>query len=183
MPEANEKSSAKVKKLLDSELKKLRGNRNTNETELLLEDQDSIPDEISEEKIYRFPQGISLKIYVYLLKKFNKSQSLDDNTLSESIFNKKSNKIIAGLIWGIPIIVISLVIIFNNPLVEVLFLSCICSLFMVLGDLSLIFLFNRINPIHKRVTKKPLLNTILFGGILTFWVWIIPFFIIYSYYN
>ena len=181
LPEASEKSSERVKELLDSELKKRQIPRNTDETEPILEDQDSIPIEISEQTISRFSQGISLKSYVYLLKKFNNSQSIDDNTLLGSKFNKKSNKIIAGLIWVIPIIVISIVRMLDTLLVEVIFLSCMSALLMVVGDLSLTFLFNKINPVGKRTSKILLQQTALFGGMITFWIWLIPFFVIYLY--
>lgn len=198
LPEASEKSKERVKELLESELKKQQRTRNTDETELILEDQDSLTTDIGEVKIKRSPQGISLKNYVYLLKKFNKSQSIDDNTLLESKFNLKSNKILAGLLWDIPITIVIIRIlpmiilrILNyspkfselsfNPLVHVIFLSCICAFFMAVGDLSLNFLFNRINPVETRVSKILLQQTALFGGIVTCWIWFVPFFVIYFY--
>ncbi|MCK4285647.1 MAG: ABC transporter ATP-binding protein, partial [Candidatus Lokiarchaeota archaeon] len=183
LPEVSEKSSERVQELLMSELKKQSNNHNTNERELILKDQDSSPISMSKEKITRYPQGISLKIYVYLLKKFNKSESLDDEALSDSIFNKSFNKILVGLIWGYSILLISIVKILlpSNTLIGVFFLSCMCALFMVVGDLSLIFLFNRNNPVDKRVSKILLQQTALFGGILTFFIWFVPFFVIYLY--
>jgi oligopeptide/dipeptide ABC transporter ATP-binding protein len=179
LPEASEKSAKKVKELLESEIKRLE----TNETNSLLEDQDPVFNGSSEEENYRYPQGISLKIYAYFLKKFNKTQSLDDYTLTDSKFNNNSYKVIAGLIWGCTILVVSIVKILysQEPLVEVLFLSCMCALFMVVGDLSLTFLFNRMNPANKRVTKILFKQTALFGGMITFLIWIIPFFVIYLY--
>jgi oligopeptide/dipeptide ABC transporter ATP-binding protein len=52
---------------------------------------------------------------------------------------------------------------------------------MVLGDFSLTLLFNRINPIDRRVPKKILKNTFLFGGVITLWIWNALFFIFYMY--
>ncbi|KKK40962.1 hypothetical protein LCGC14_0545480 [marine sediment metagenome] len=181
LPEASEKSSKRVKELLFSELKKQSNSRNINETELGLENQDSFSN-VSEDKIIHFPQGISLKIYAYIFKKFNKSNSLDDKTLSESKFNNSFNKIIVGLIWGYPIVLILIVrLLLPNTLTEILFLSSMCALFMVVGDLALIFLFNRLNPVGKRVPNILLQHTALFGGMVTFWLWIVPFFVIYLY--
>ena len=181
LPDASEKSSKRIKDILTLELKKQSGIRNSKETELGLENQDSLFN-TSEAKSSRFPHGISLKIFVYYFQKFNKSNSLDDNTLSDSKFNKNSNKGLAGLLWSVPILVILIIrFLLPNPLTEVLFLSSLCALFMVIGDLSLIFLFNRLNPVDKRVSKRLLQHTALFGGMLTFWLWIVPFFVIYLY--
>jgi len=182
LPDSNEKSLKRVKELLDSEIMKQSSNRNAKETDILIKDHESSSDLGSEDKVTYYPQGISLKTYVYLLKKFNLSDSLDDYDLSNSKLNTKNNKILVGLLWSIPIIVILIVsILFSNPLTEVLFLSCMCSLFMVVGDLSLIFLFNRINPGNKRISKILLQQTFLFGGFATFWIWMGPFFVIYLY--
>ena len=182
LPEESEKSSKRVKKLLDSELKKLSNNNNDNlnETELGIEDQESFFNS-SDDKIIRFPQGISLKIYAFLLKKFNK---LDDYSLSDSQFDINSSKGMAGLLLMILMIWTSFVILvvrllLPNDLTGVLFLSCFSALFMVVGDLSLIFLFNRVNPVDKRISKILLQQTALFGGMVTFWLWMVPFFVIY----
>ena len=182
LPEMSEKSSKKVEELLISELKKQSINHNTKEIELGLADQDPSYNG-SEDKISRFPQGISLKFYAFLLKKFNKS---DDYSLSESQFDINSNKGMAGLLLMILTIgtsFVSLVVrlLLPNDLTGVIFLSCLCALFMVVGDLSLIFLFNRLNPVDKRISKTLFQQTMLFGGTFTFWLWIIPFFVIYLY--
>ncbi|MFW9896343.1 MAG: ABC transporter ATP-binding protein, partial [Candidatus Thorarchaeota archaeon] len=63
---------------------------------------------------------------------------------------------------------------------DVIYLSCLSALFMVIGDIILILLFNYINPENKRNSKILLQNTFILGGILTFWIWMLPFFIIYS---
>jgi oligopeptide/dipeptide ABC transporter ATP-binding protein len=181
LPESSEKSAKRVKKLLVSELRK---QSNVGEdTELLLEDEDFSTAIISEEQVTNYPQGISLKIYVYLLKKLNISSSLDEEVLKENKLNKKSNKIIAGLSLGIPIIVILLVrMLFPlNSLIEVLFLSCICAFFLVVADLVLVLLFHKMSATDKRISKSLLQQTTLYGGVAAFWIWIIPFFVIYSY--
>ncbi|MHA2182636.1 MAG: hypothetical protein ACXAAH_14545, partial [Promethearchaeota archaeon] len=183
LPESSEKSSKKVKELLVSELKKQHRNYNAEGTELLVEDQDSHANIISEEKVTNYPQGITLKSFVYLLKKLKVSTSLEDETLTDNKLNKKSNKILTGLLWGIPILVILLVrmLIIPNLFTEVLFLSCMCALFMVGGDLALTFLFNRISTVDKRISKIFFRQSALYGGLLSFWIWIIPFFVIYLY--
>jgi len=184
LPDSSEKSSKRVKELLVLELKKQSRNYNAKKAELLLEDQDSFANIISEGIVTNYPQGISLKSYVYLLKKLNISASLDDEAaLTDHKLNKKSNKILAGLLWGIPILVILLVriLITPNPLTEVLFLSCMCAFFMVVGDLSLIFLLNRISTVDKRISKIFFQQSALYGGLVTFWIWIVPFIVIYLY--
>jgi oligopeptide/dipeptide ABC transporter ATP-binding protein len=183
LPASSEKSLKRVKKLLVSELKKQSRNFNAEETELLLEDQDSSANIISEKKVTNYPQGISLKSYVYLLKKLKISPSLDDETLTDHKLNNKSNKILAGLLWGIPILVVLLIrmLITPNPFTEVLSLSCMCAFFMVVGDLSLTFLFNRISTVDKRISKIFFQQSALYGGLITFWIWIVPFFVIYLY--
>ena len=102
--------------------------------------------------------------------------------LLNSVFNKKSSKILGGLLWGITLVISIIVrLIKPNILVDVFFLSYVCALILIFGDFFLIFLFNRINPVDKRIPKILLQNTILFGGIITFWIWMVPFFIIYTY--
>jgi len=179
LPDASEKSLKRVKELLESELKKFNRKQDTNEKELLSEDQE----DISGDEDRRFPQGISLKIYIYFLRKFGKSQSIDDVSLLESKFNTTSNKIIIGLIWGLPIIIISIfkILLSSNTLVGVLFLSCMSALFTVVADLSITYLFNKMNPVNKRASKILLQHTVLFGGFITYWVWVVPFFVIYLY--
>ena len=65
LPESGEKSSKKVKALLVSELKKQ--SKSLNDTEFLSGDQISSSNDFSEENVTYFPQGISLKNYVFLL--------------------------------------------------------------------------------------------------------------------
>ncbi|MHA1985771.1 MAG: ABC transporter ATP-binding protein [Promethearchaeota archaeon] len=182
LPESGEKSSKKVKELLVSELKKQ--TKSLNDTELLSADQISTSNDFSEEEeVTYFPQGISLKIYVTLLKRFKISSSLDDYALTDSKFNKKSNKILAGLVLGIPIIIFIIVrlVLPSNIFTGVLFLSCLCALFMVIGDNLLTFLINRINTDEKRVSKIILLQSAIYGGAVTFWIWMVPFVVIYLY--
>ena len=179
LPDASEKSEKRVKELLESELKKFNRKQDTNEKELLSEEQE----DISGDRDRRFPQGISLKIYIYFLRKFDKSQSIDDVSLLESKFNTTSNKIIIGLIWGLPIIIISIfkILLSSNTLVGVLFLSGMSALFMVVADLSITYLFNKMNPVNKRASKILLQHTVFFGGFITYWIWVVPFLVIYLY--
>ena len=182
LPEASEISSKRVEKLLDSELKKLNRTNHTDETEIILEKQDAS----SEDKARRFPQGISLKIYVYFLRKYCNIQSLDESTLSESKFNNRINKIInifvlpviIILIYVLPVIIIILP---SSKLIGVISLSFISAFFMVVADLSITFLFNKINPVSKRAPKILFQQSAIFGGFLTFWIWLAPFFVIYFY--
>ena len=190
LPEISEKSSQKIQLLLQSEIEKQVRYSNVIETEQVLDNQDSIPSLKSEEKIVRPPEGISFKIYSYFLKKFGKSRTeipyqREEKILSESVFRKKFIKILVGISWviivGVFVITIFQIPVNPNLLLNVFFLSYMCALFMVLGDFSLTLLFNRINPIDKRVPKKVIQDTYLFGGLITFWIWMAPFFIIYTY--
>ncbi|MFX1573549.1 MAG: ABC transporter ATP-binding protein [Promethearchaeota archaeon] len=179
LPELSEMSSKKVQKLLELEVETKHANVIT--TELTLENQDSTLD--SEVTEFRPPEAISFKNYTYLLRKFAKIRYLDEETSTNNIFNRK--KKVAIILWsvtlGILAVIISLILFFSDLIFQVLFLSYLCALFLVGGDISLIFIFNRMNPINKRAPKKLIQNTILYGGLFTFWTWIIPFFIIYMY--
>jgi peptide/nickel transport system ATP-binding protein len=179
LPEASEKSIKRVKDLFESDLKKINRTQNTEETEILLEEQD----DSGEYEVTRFPQGISLKAYVYFLRKFYKTQSIDDSTLLNSKINTVTNKIIAGLILGCPIILISIfrILLPSINFVGVLYLSLLSALFMVVVDLTITFLINRINPANRRASKILLQQAAIFGGTITFLVWFVPIFVIYFY--
>ncbi len=183
LPEISERSSKKIQKLLQSEIEKQIRHDNTHKTELVLEDQDSIiPNLNAKDRVFRLPEGISFKIYAYFLKKFGNSRLLDEKLLLNSVFNKKSSKILGGLLWAVTLVISIIVrLIKPNSLVDVFFLSYVCAFILIFGDFFLIFLFNRINPVDKRIPKILLQNTILFGGIIAFWIWMVPFFIIYTY--
>ncbi|MHA2132161.1 MAG: hypothetical protein ACW99L_19490, partial [Promethearchaeota archaeon] len=86
LPEIKEKSAYKIQELLESEL-------NNQKTIAQIED---------EHKEIRFPEGISFKVYLFVLKKLYKS-SLEDEIFLE---NENANKrhILGGLAWGISII-------------------------------------------------------------------------------
>ena len=182
LPEASVESTRKVKELLDVEIKKSKMSINS---DLVMEDRESIFSDISEENEPRFPQGISLHFYTYLFKKITKSQSIEENSLLESNFNKESNKILAGLIWGLIIetMILSFFLYMSKSytLAGVLFLSCISAFFMVVGDLTITYLFNRINPVNTRVPKIILQHSAIYGGLLTFGIWMVPFFAIFLY--
>ncbi|MHA2343925.1 MAG: ABC transporter ATP-binding protein [Candidatus Hodarchaeales archaeon] len=167
LPEIKEKSAYKIQELLESEL-------NNQKTIAQIED---------EHKEIRFPEGISFKVYLFVLKKLYKS-SLEDEIFLE---NENANKrhILGGLAWGISIIgcitFMVLTYIFSNTIIATLSLSINSSLFMVLGDLAIILLFNRINDKQSRTPKIILEKTVLLGGVITFWVWMALFFVFYTY--
>ncbi len=181
LPESSEKSSKRVQQLLQLELEKQIGNNN--ETESILEYQDSTPDTKRGEGSIRLPEGISFKFYIYFIKKFNKSNLSDEEiVVSKRIFDNKFNTILTALLWGVMILTYAISILLRpNLIAEVLFLSVSCAFFLVLGDFFLILLFDRMNSVHNRVPKMLLRGSILLGGIITFWIWIGPFFIIYLY--
>ncbi|MHA2397480.1 MAG: ABC transporter ATP-binding protein [Promethearchaeota archaeon] len=179
LPETKEKSAQKIQKLLEAELNK--PTRLNQDTDLQVKSSNngsssSIEDEYRE---IRFPEGISFKAYLFALKKFKKS-SLDE----ESFLNKKTY-ILGGTFWAISLgsffIFLYLTRIISNIFIVISSLSLTCSLFMVLGDLSIIFLFNRVNNRGYRTPKEILRKTVLTGSVLTFWVWTVLFFIFYTY--
>ncbi|MFX1312082.1 MAG: ABC transporter ATP-binding protein [Promethearchaeota archaeon] len=179
LPEVGEMSTKKIQKILESEVETKHANAIT--TELTLENQDSTLD--SEIREFRAPEAISFKNYIYLLRKFTKIRYLDEESLTDSVSNRKRRMAIIfwGVTLGILAVIISLTLIFSDIIFQVFFLSYICALFLVVGDIGLMFLFNRINPINKRAPTNLIQNSILYGGLITFWTWIIPFFVIYMY--
>ncbi|MFX1326107.1 MAG: hypothetical protein ACFE8N_14250, partial [Promethearchaeota archaeon] len=102
-----------------------------------------------------------------------KTQIIDDFTIIDSQFNKRSNKIITGLAGIIPIVIISIlrILLQSNILVGVLFLSCTSAFFMALGDIGITYLFNRINPADRRISKVLFEHAAIYGGIITLWIW------------
>jgi len=171
LPEGSDKGLKRIQQLMKSELDSPVRFSNTDDSGFILDDQ---------AESYRPPEGITFKTYVYFLKKFDKS-SLSDNEIVSKGY-KQFHTILGGILWGIMILTLVISIFLKpNPIGEILSLSSLCALFMVIGDFLLILLFNRINPASKRIPKKLFQNIFFLGGILTFWLWIIPFFIIYSY--
>ncbi|MFW9874361.1 MAG: ABC transporter ATP-binding protein [Candidatus Thorarchaeota archaeon] len=182
LPDIRDKGSQRVKELLQSELGREVKYSNSNEVELTLEDRNSISKLIEEDKSLRPPEGITFKIHTFFSKKFDKSLLSDEDVISSSVLSNRFNIILIALLWGIMVgvLVISISLI-TFTIGKILLASWMSATFMIFFDFSIIILFNRINPVRKRISKEPILNTILFGGIITFWIWILPIFIIYSY--
>ncbi|KKN50026.1 hypothetical protein LCGC14_0636820 [marine sediment metagenome] len=188
LPEIKEKSSQKIQKLLDMELNKQSNLNQNTDTQLVLDNQSYIDDEYKE---IHFPEGISFKVYLFALKKFRKSSLGEDVSLNYK--NAKGTHILGGLVWAISIgffitfLYLTFIIGISNPpktaeiFIAILSLSFSCSLFMVLGDLLIIFLFNRINKKITRTPKNIIRKIVLTGGVLTFWIWMVPFFIFFMY--
>lgn len=182
LPEASEKSAKRVEDLLDSEIMKLNGTNHTDETEIILEEQD----DSGKEKVIRYPQGISLKIYIHFIRKYYNIQSLEESTLSESKFNDRINKIINILVLPVIIALIYVlpsmtIILSSSKLMGVISLSFLSASLTVVADLFLTFQFSKINPVSKRPPKILLQQSAVIGGFLTFWIWLVPFFGIYFY--
>ncbi len=178
LPEISEKSSKRIQELLQSEVDKQVIYGDANSSEPVLNKQDFL----DKDQTFRPPEGISFKFYTYFLKKFSNSKSLEEEIVL--ISEKKSKVVVPGILWGITIGILVLLVFLttvNLIIVEVLSLCFMSALFMVLGDISIILIFNRINPVEKRIPKNLLQNTILFGGIITLWIWLVPFFIFYIY--
>jgi len=137
-------------------------------------------------------ESVSFKLLLFLSNKINKShlRVRENKYRKEKIYqlSKKFSssviKIIVGLLWIIILIIvlinISKVLTNLNPILNVFVLSIQWSFFIVLIDISLIFLFNKIIPIEMRISKKLLQNSIFIGGIISIGIWFITLFIIYS---
>ena len=195
LPEISEKGSKRVRELLKTELEKTRRYNEANEGGLILEEVDTGIDLTLEESSLLPPEGITFKIYVYFSRKFSKTPLSDKDIISRSVVNKTSHVVLIALLWYavIAIITVSIGILaipallnyeianLNTIVIKVLILSCVSAISIVLVDFLIIILINRISPSHRRIKKITLKNTLFFGGILTFWICVIPFFIIYSY--
>ncbi|MFX1345234.1 MAG: ABC transporter ATP-binding protein [Promethearchaeota archaeon] len=195
LPEISEKGSKRVRELLEMELEKTRKYNEANEGELILEEVNTGIDLTMEESSILPPEGITFKIYVYFSRKFSKTPLLDEDRISESLFDKTFNIVFIALLWYAMIAIITVSIAFliiptisnfeianlNIIVIKILILSCASAIFIVMADFLIIMLINRSIPIHRRIKKITFKNILFFGGILTFWICVIPFFIIYSY--
>ncbi|MFW9865526.1 MAG: ABC transporter ATP-binding protein [Candidatus Thorarchaeota archaeon] len=177
LPEVVESSVLKLNTLLQQEL------RRQNNTGLI--SAESVSQHM--DTGLRFPESVSFKIYFYLNNKFGKSRTIDEMPLREGGFRGKK-KIAVFTFWVITIVIFALSLIliqiFNissRPMNVFLF-SCFSALTILLIDFGITFLFNRMNPANKRVSGKILQNSIILGGIFTFWIWVPLFFLLYSYF-
>jgi len=175
IPEIKEKSLERIKELLESGLTQDRHLIQNSNPQVTLDNQDSASFSEDEDKEIRFPEGISYKSYLFVLNKIGKS--------SDIFSSNRIVQILGGVSWivAITIFITSLFFINSNIFVQVLFLSVICSFFMVLGDFSIILLFNRANPRNNRTPKSLLLKIFLSGTSLILLIWLALFFIIYLY--
>ncbi|MHA2269718.1 MAG: oligopeptide/dipeptide ABC transporter ATP-binding protein [Promethearchaeota archaeon] len=173
-PESSDKSFKRIQELMQSEL----------DTHVRLKGMDA-SDFILDDRVepYSPPEGVSFKTMLYFLKKFDKSNASDEEIIFKT--SKQSHINLGIILWSIMILVLVISIFLRaltaNFFVEIVFLSCFCALFLVIADLLVIFLFDRIKPTHKRTSKNLFQNIIFLGGAISFWLWMIPFLIIYSY--
>ncbi|MFX1451808.1 MAG: hypothetical protein ACFFCM_13245, partial [Promethearchaeota archaeon] len=184
LPKVLEESTKKLNRLLQKEL-----NRQIESGMTITESVHDLP----VTKI-RLPEGVSFRIHLYLSNKWGKRSEIkspidlesDEERRREGIFEGKK-KILAISFWLLTMVTLVLTLLFtrlfmiSSPYLDVFLYSCYTALALVLIDIGITFFFNRNNPQEKRVTKGVLKNTILFGGIITFWVWTALFFVLFSY--
>jgi len=131
-------------------------------------------------------ESVSYKLHLFLLKKFGKLHSLDEKSIIYKEKERRTTKIIfIGLMWIITLVIVSInllqVLPNLNPIADMFFLSVQWAFFMVIIDISITLLFNKLIPVEKRIPKEKLKDSILFGGSILLWVWVVPLFIIYYY--
>ena len=178
LPEAVLKSKKKAQEAIKKEKEKTIQNHIFGENDVNLNEQESVVHSV---------ESVSYKLYLFLLKKFGNLHSLDEKIINHIEKKRRTFKnIIVGLLWVITLVMVFiklfLLSINLNLILNILFLGFQSAFFMVLFDITLIFLFNKLIPVEKRIPKVIFKNSILFGGIFSFWIWIPLLFIIYLYF-
>ncbi len=186
LPESIIKSRRKVQYAIVKEKEKINHARIQGEEQAIL-DAKILDDNFNEqENVVYSVESISYKLYLFLLKKFGSLDSLDEKSIRFYEKGKRQFKnIFMALLWILTLVMVAINLIGFlsnlNPIVDMFFLSIQWAFFMVLIDISITLLFNKIIPAQKRIPKEKLKKTFLFGGIILLWIWVVPLFIIYYY--
>ncbi len=186
LPEAVIKSKKKFLEAIIKEKEKPIQKQQFREKEAIVDAQDFDVSFNEHENDVYLVESVSCKFYLYLLKKLRNLHLLDD-----SIHLKEKNRrmikiIIVGLLWIITfvIVLINLIQLLStlNPIFDMFVLSVKWAFFMVLIDISINIILNKLIPTENRITKKFLRDSIFIGGIILLWIWVVPLFFIYYYF-
>ncbi|MFX1427608.1 MAG: ABC transporter ATP-binding protein [Promethearchaeota archaeon] len=119
---------------------------------------------------------VSLKSYLYFLKRFGKLSDHKDNTQISEILKSNSIRIIIVSLWVVTLAIglfrFFLLSIELNLIINIILISSQIALFMVLFDSVIMLLFNKLIPVEHRIQKIEFKKTILIGGLFSFWIWI-----------
>ena len=135
--------------------------------------------------------SIFYPLYRFFIKKFGKVRDSDKKILSHKKFVKRSIFVIVGS-WVTALIFLSIYILdiplghlippdLLDPTYDVFLLGFEWAFFMVIIDMSLVIIINKIITIEKRLPKEVLSNSILVGGIVSFGAWSIQLVLIELY--
>ncbi|MFX0009574.1 MAG: hypothetical protein ACFE9R_04615, partial [Candidatus Hermodarchaeota archaeon] len=180
LPEAAIRSRKKIQE----EIMKENNNSLQKESTVVAQDLDVSYNE--NENVVYLAESISNKIYLFILKKFRSLHFLDDHAYPIRKNEKIFKYIIVGLLW-----IVVLVIVFINllqllpslsPVFDIFTLSVQFAFFMVLIDISINLIFNKLVPNENQISKKFLRDSSFFGGIILLWIWVVPLFFIYNYF-
>ena len=130
-------------------------------------------------------------LYRFFIKKFGKVRDSDKKILSHKKFVKRSIFVIVGS-WVTALIFLSIYILdiplghlippdLLDPTYDVFLLGFEWAFFMVIIDMSLVIIINKIITIEKRLPKEVLSNSMLVGGIVSFGAWSIQLVLIELY--
>jgi len=130
-------------------------------------------------------------LYRFFIKKFGKVRDSDTKILPHKKFVKRSIFVIVGS-WVTALIFLSIYILdiplghlippdLLDPTYDVFLLGFEWAFFMVIIDMSLVIIVNKIITIEKRLPKKVLSNSMLVGGIISFGAWSIQLVLIELY--
>lgn len=135
--------------------------------------------------------SIFYPLYRFFIKKFGKVRDSDKKILPHKKFVKRSIFVIVGS-WVTALIFLSIYILdiplghlippdLLDPTYDVFLLGFEWAFFMVIIDMSLVIIINKIITIEKRLPKEVLSNSMLVGGIVSFGVWSIQLVLIELY--
>lgn len=138
------------------------------------------------ENVVYLAESVSNKIYLFILKKLRNLRLLDNNDHLIRKNGKIFKNILVGVLWIIVLVIVFinlLQLLSNlNPIFDIFVLSVQFAFFMVLVDISINIIFNRLIPSENQISKKFLRDSIFFGGIILVWIWVVPLFFIYYYF-
>ena len=130
-------------------------------------------------------------LYRFFIKKFGKVRDSDKKILPHKKFVKRSIFVIVGS-WVTALIFLSIYILdiplghlippdLLDPTYDVFLLGFEWAFFMVIIDMSLVIIINKIITIEKRLPKEVLSNSMLVGAIVSFGAWSIQLVLIELY--
>lgn len=186
LPEAAIKSRKKVLEVIIKEKEKTINNQLFGGKETIGNTQDLEVSFNKYEGVIYLVECVSYKLYFFLMKKLRSLPSLDDNTYLINKKRKLFKNIIVGLLWIIVFVILSInffQLLSNlNPIIEMFFLSVQYAFFIILIDISIMIIFNKLIPFEKQISRKILRDSIFIGGVILLWLLVIPLFFVYYYF-